>query len=62
MSLKDLGGGDPATVILAMDIRPVETVGQLTITRTSPRDRTPLEADGLTVDTYTGTGAPPGAS
>jgi len=66
MRMKDLGGVDPAAVILAMDIRPVETVGQLTITRTSPASGpspfTPLEVDGLTVDTYAGTGAPPGAT
>jgi hypothetical protein len=59
--MQDLGGGDPATVILGLDIRPVDAVGQLTITRTSG-GTDPLEADGYTKDTYSGSGAPPGAT
>jgi autotransporter-associated beta strand protein len=59
MTMKDLGGADPATVILAMDIRPVETVGQLTIT--GGPVFAAVEADGDTIDVYSGTGAPPGA-
>ena len=45
-----------------MDIRPVDTVGQITLTRTEPRGgRAPfsaLPADGVTVDTYQGHGGP----
>ena len=65
MTMRDLGGYDPATVILAMDIRPVDAVGELTLERTSPADVPPLgalPADGMTVDTYQGTGAPPNAT
>ena len=65
MRMRDLGGVDTTAVILAMDIRPVETVGQITLSRTSPSGTPPLRslpADGTTVDTYQGTGAPPGAT
>ena len=65
MRMRDLGGVDTTAVILAMDIRPVETVGQITLSRTSPSGTPPLSslpADGATVDTYQGTGAPPGAT
>ncbi|HPM81104.1 MAG TPA: autotransporter-associated beta strand repeat-containing protein, partial [Candidatus Anammoximicrobium sp.] len=51
---------NPAAVILGMDIRPLEAVGLITLTRTEPAGSEALDADGLTVDTYRGTGAPPG--
>jgi hypothetical protein len=60
IELKDLGGVDPHTVINALDIRPTSTVGVMTITtRPGTGPGYVLPADGLTVDTYTGTGAPP---
>jgi autotransporter-associated beta strand protein len=70
MTMQDLGGWDPTTVILAMDIRPVETVGEIEIERTDPAETpegvplsfTSLAADGMTVDTYAGSGAPPHAT
>ncbi len=65
MRMRDLGGYDGAAVILAMDIRPVDTVGQMTLTRVTPAGTPPLSAlpaDGMTVDTYQGTNAPPGAT
>ena len=65
LDMRDLGGSNGTTVILAMDIRPVEAVGQLTLVRDAVSADTPpfdvLPADGLTVDKYTGTGAPPNA-
>jgi autotransporter-associated beta strand protein len=62
VTLRDLGGADPATVILGLDIRPVDSEGKLTIAGTNPEGRfSALEADGDTVDTYSGSGAPPGA-
>jgi len=58
MKMLDRGGSSGTTVILAMDIRPVDAVGELTLTGTP---FSVLPADGMTVDTYTGTGAPPNA-
>ena len=50
-------GGDGNFVVNAIEIRPVSSVGILTLTgATLPG---PVDADGLTVDTYNGTGAPP---
>jgi len=65
VTMEDLGGWDSTAVILAMDIRPVDAVGEITITRTVPAGADPLSAlaaDGMTVDTYQGTGAPPNAT
>ncbi len=45
---------NPATVILGMDIRPINTVGEISLAALGT-----LDADGLTVDTYTGQNAPP---
>jgi len=72
LDMEDLGGSNGTTVILAMDIRPVDTVGQLTLVRATPApaesptggpppEFSTLPADGMTVDRYTGTGAPPNA-
>jgi len=64
MKMLDRGGGDGSAVILAMDIRPLNAVGELTIVREDPADTQPfsgLEADGVTADWYSGTGAPPNA-
>jgi len=72
LDMEDLGGSNGTTVILAMDIRPVDTVGQLTLVRATPAQAesptggpppefSTLPADGMTVDRYTGTGAPPNA-
>ena len=65
LEMEDMGGSNGTTVILAMDIRPVDTVGQLTLVRAAePADTPPfdaLPADAMTVDRYTGTGAPPNA-
>jgi len=51
------------TVIAALDIRPLDTVGVISIERTTPPEVSPVDppllADGLTLDTYTGTNAPP---
>ena len=55
MTMRDLGGADATAVILAMDIRPVSEVQPIVITPFAE----PLSADGVTVDTYSGTGAPP---
>ena len=44
MTMQDLGGWDGAAVILAMDIRPVATVGQITLTPLAA-----LPADGVSV-------------
>jgi len=56
---------NPATVILGMDLRPAAAAGSMTITRTDPPEGSPVDlplpADGLTIDTYRGTGAPPNA-
>jgi len=46
---------NPATVILGMDVRPIENVKVITVV---PPAAGALPADGLTVDTYTGSGAP----
>jgi autotransporter-associated beta strand protein len=56
--MQDLGGSDPTAVILGLDIRPVEAVGRRTIFR-AVAGADPLPADGMTVDHYLGTGAPP---
>ena len=69
VTMEDLGGWDSTAVILAMDVRPVAAVGRIDLERTatvySPADATSpfsdLPADGVTVDTYHGTGAPPNA-
>ena len=62
MKMRDRGGSNGTTVIVAMDIRPVESVSRLTLQREDPAGTLPwdaLPADGATVDKYTGTGAPP---
>jgi len=61
VTLQDLGGADATAVILALDIRPVSTVGNLLVARTTDGSD-PLPADGMTVDHYTGSGAPPHAT
>ncbi len=71
LDMADLGGGSGTTVILAMDVRPLDAVGKLTLARAEPGPQSPtggpppsftaLAADGMTVDRYTGTGAPPNA-
>jgi len=59
----DLGaggeGGDRNFVVNAIEIRPTNSVGQLTLTGATLLGT--VDADGLTVDTYNGTGAPPNA-
>ncbi len=49
---------NPSTVILGMDVRPIENVKVITVV---PPAAGRLPADGLSVDTYTGSGAPPDA-
>ena len=70
LGLKDMGGTDPNFVLDALDIRPAamgtSSVSQIRFTRdpgteaTSPLNNgtfpTPLDANGLTQDVYTGTG------
>jgi len=65
ITMRDLGGWDYTAVILGMDIRPVDSVGEIAIGRSIPPGTVPLNAlaaDGMTVDTYTGSGAPPFAT
>ena len=56
----DGGGNDANFVVNAIEIRPMNSVGILTLTGSTLS--APVDADGLTVDTYSGTGAPPKAS
>ncbi|HPM80849.1 MAG TPA: autotransporter-associated beta strand repeat-containing protein, partial [Candidatus Anammoximicrobium sp.] len=49
---------NPSAVILGMDVRPIENVNVITVV---PPAAGALPADGLSVDTYTGSGAPPDA-
>ena len=65
ITMRDLGGWDYTAVILGMDIRPVDSVGEIAIARSLPPGEVPLSAlpaDGMTVDTYTVSGAPPSAT
>ena len=70
VTMDDLGGYDSTAVILAMDVRPTNALGLITLERTASLNSTAdgtspfdsLPADGVTVDTYRGTGAPPNAT
>ena len=59
LQFKDQGGSDPNFVVNALDITPFTAAGTITLTRTSPGGTGSLEADGLSVDTYAGSGAVP---
>jgi len=62
--LADLLGRTGTASILAMDIRPADAVGEMTLERIEPAGTSPfsaLPADGTTLDEYKGTGAPPNA-
>ncbi|MCL4200863.1 MAG: autotransporter-associated beta strand repeat-containing protein [Pirellulaceae bacterium] len=58
LEMWEVGSNNWGAVINALDIRPEDSVGILTITRTSPPPADPLVADGESIDTYTITGAP----
>lgn len=57
LQFRDAGGADPNFVVNALRIRPV-SANPITLERTTPAGSDALDADGTTVDTYAGTGAP----
>jgi hypothetical protein len=59
LDVKDLGGDSPYFQINSLEVRPLATVGEIDIERVG--GVTSLPANGLTVDTYQGSGAPPNA-